>query len=359
MDFIVELNKLSNRIADYKEKVIGERATINAFILPFIRLMGYDDANPTEVRHEFTADIGTKQGEKVDLAILKDNRVIMLIECKDWRVDISKADVSQLYRYFTAVTEARIGVLTNGIIYRFYTDSEKPNVMDTKPFFEFNMSKIQQPLVNVLNNFTKDNFDLDHICSTAIDLKHRGDIKQILIKQLETPTHDFVDFFRNAIRTQMEVQDFTDVVKRAFNEFVGELTKKEHKGSDERNEKEHKGSDERNEKEHKGSDVSIAKFTNLRVTMPDESVIHHHNGKDTYIDVLEKLELEKVMQVRPNIVSTEQFPLKTKGIKRGKYWVRGMSGFSTKDRKAELDKIADLLGVTLIVETVVKKPKSS
>ena len=93
--------------------------------------------------------------------------------------------------------------------------------------------------------------------------------------------------------------------------------------------------------------------------MPDESVIHHHNGKDTYIDVLEKLELEKVMQVRPNIVSTEQFPLKTKGIKRGKYWVRGMSGFSTKDRKAELDKIADLLGVTLIVETVVKKPKSS
>ena len=273
----------------------------------------------------------------VDLAILKDNRVIMLIECKDWRVDISKADVSQLYRYFTAVTEARIGVLTNGIIYRFYTDSEKPNVMDTKPFFEFNMSKIQQPLVNVLNNFTKDNFDLDHICSTAIDLKHRGDIKQILIKQLETPTHDFVDFFRNAIRTQMEVQDFTDVVKRAFNEFVDELTKKE----------------------HKGSDVSIAKFTNLRVTMPDESVIHHHNGKDTYIDVLEKLELEKVMQVRPNIVSTEQFPLKTKGIKRGKYWVRGMSGFSTKDRKAELDKIADLLGVTLIVETVVKKPKSS
>ena len=63
MDFIVELNYLSNRIADYKEKVIGERATINAFILPFIRLMGYDDANPTEVRHEFTADIGTKQGE--------------------------------------------------------------------------------------------------------------------------------------------------------------------------------------------------------------------------------------------------------------------------------------------------------
>ena len=83
MDFIVELNKLSNHIADYKDKVKGEQATINAFILPFIRLLGYDDANPIEVVPEFTADIGTKQGEKIDFAILKGDKVIMLIECKN------------------------------------------------------------------------------------------------------------------------------------------------------------------------------------------------------------------------------------------------------------------------------------
>ena len=349
MGFIEELNYLSNRIADYKDKVKGEQATINAFILPFIRLLGYDDANPIEVVPEFTADIGTKQGEKIDFAILKGDKVIMLIECKNWRSDFSQGDFSQLFRYFTAVTEARIGVLTNGIIYRFYTDSEKPNVMDTKPFFEFNMSKIQQPLVNVLNNFIKDNFDLDHICSTAIDLKHRGDIKQILIKQLETPTHDFVDFFRNAIRTQMEVQDFTDVVKRAFNEFVDELKKKEPKGNG-----------KQNEKKTNGSNKSLAKPTNLRVTMPDRSVIHHYHGKATYLEVLEKLGLQEVMRVRPNIVSTEPFRYKDKGVKRGEFWVRGTSGFSTGDRKVELDKIAGLLGVSesLLVEKVEKKPKS-
>lgn len=121
--------------------------------------MGYDDANPTEVKTEFTADIGTKQGEKVDLAILKNDKATMLIECKDWSSDLPKEDFSQLFRYFTAVTEARIGVLTNGVLYRFYTDSEKPNVMDTEPFFEFNMSDIQLSLVNVLKNFTKDNLD--------------------------------------------------------------------------------------------------------------------------------------------------------------------------------------------------------
>ena len=302
MDFIEALNNLSSRIPDYKDKVKGEQATIDAFVKPFIRALGYDDTNPTEVVPQFTADIGTKQGEKVDLAILKNDEAIMLIECKDWSSNLPKEDVSQLFRYFTAITEARIGVLTNGILYRFYTDSEQPNVMDTKPFFEFNMSEIQPPLVNVLKNFTKDNFDLDHTRSTAIDLKHRGEIKQILIKQLETPTADFVKFFYDAIKPQMEIQDFTNVVKHAFHEFL-----------DEQREEEPNEDDKQTEEEPNEDDVIPRKPTHLRVTMPDGAVIHHHNGKETYIEVLERLGLEEVMRVRPNTVSTEQVSLATKG----------------------------------------------
>ncbi|RKU39205.1 hypothetical protein C6496_02370 [Candidatus Poribacteria bacterium] len=348
MDFIEEINNLSKRITTYKDKVKGEQATIDAFVKPFIRALGYDDTNPTEVVPEFTADIGIKQGEKVDLAILKNDKAIMLIECKDWSSDLPKEDVSQLFRYFTSVTEARVGVLTNGVLYRFYTDSEKSNVMDTEPFFEFNMSDIQSPLVNVLKNFTKDKFDLDNACSIAVDLKHREEIKQILISQLETPTNGFVRFFHDVIKSQMEIQDFTNVVKRAFHEFLDEQSKEVPKGGN-----------EQGEEVPKGGDASTLKFTNLRVTMQDGNVIYHHNGKETYIEVLERLGLEEVMRVRPNIVSKEQFSLATKGIKRGKFWIRGTNGFSTRDRKAELDKIADLLGVSLLVEQVEKKPKSS
>ena len=347
MGFIEELNNLSNRIPNYKDKVKGEQATIDAFVKPFIRALGYDDTNPTEVVPQFTADIGIKQGEKVDLAIFKDNKAVMLIECKDWSSDLPKQDISQLYRYFTAVPEARIGVLTNGVLYRFYTDSEKPNVMDTEPFFQFNMSDIRSSLVNVLKSFTKDKFDLENAHSIAVDLKHRGEIKQILEEQLETPTNGFVRFFHAAIKSQMEIQDFADVVKRAFHEFL-----------DEQNEEEPNDSDEQSEEELNGSDGSRLKFTNLRVTFPDGTVIHHYNGKETYIEVLEKLGLEEVMRVRPNIVSTEQFSLTTKGIKRGRFWVRGTNGFSTRDRKKELEKIADLLGVSLRVEQVEKKPNS-
>ena len=338
MDLIEELNNLSSRIPDYKDKVKGEQATIDAFVKPFIRALGYDDTNPTEVVPQFTADIGTKQGEKVDLAILKNDRAIMLIECKDWNSELPKEDVSQLFRYFTAVTEARIGVLTNGVLYRFYTDSEKSNLMDTEPFFEFNMSDIQSSLVNVLKNFTKDKFDLDNARSIAVDLKHREEIKQILEEQLEAPTNGFVRFFHAAIKSQMEIQDLANVVKRAFHEFLNEQGDEEPNGGD--------------------GDRPKLKFTNLKVTFPDRTIIHHYNGKDTYIEVLEKLGLEEVMRVRPNIVSTEQFSLATKGIKRGRFWIRGTNGFSTRDRKAELEKIARLLEVSLLVEQVEKNPKS-
>ena len=202
-------------------------------------------------------------------------------------------------------------------------------------------------MVNVLENFTKDKFDLGNARSIAVDLKHREDIKQILKAQLKTPTEDFVRFFHEAIKSQMEIQDFTDVVKRAFHEFLTE-----------HNEEKFDDGDEQDEEEPNDDGKSLLKLTNLRVTMPDGNVIYHHNGKETYIEVLEKLGLEEVMRVRPNIVSTEQFSLATKGIKRGRFWVRGTDGFSTRDRKVELEKIADLLGVSLRVEQVEKEPKS-
>ena len=324
MDFIEKLDNLSSRIPDYKDKVKGEQATIDVFVKPFIRALGYDDTNPTEVLSQFTADIGTKQGEKVDIAILKDGKAVILIECKHWRVDISKEDISkkycsQLFRYFIAVQEAQIGVLTNGVQYKFYTDLKEPNRMDEDPFFEFDMSEIQPPLVDILENFTKENFDSDNIRSTVMYRKYQEDIKQMLTKQLETPTADFVKFFCDTIKPQMAEQDFTDVVKRAFNEFIDEQRQKAPNGNGEQEE----------EAPTKGK-KKLARPTNLRVTMPNGDVIHHHNGKETYIEVLEKLELEKVMHVRPNIVSTKPFSGAAKGIERGGFWVKGTEEYGTR-----------------------------
>ncbi|HBL43185.1 MAG TPA: restriction endonuclease, partial [Planctomycetaceae bacterium] len=78
-----------------------EEATKNAFVMPFISALGYDVFNPLEVIPEFTSDVGIKKGEKVDYAITKDEKIIILVECKWSGADLDKVHASQLYRYFS------------------------------------------------------------------------------------------------------------------------------------------------------------------------------------------------------------------------------------------------------------------
>jgi hypothetical protein len=134
MDFKDLIKQLSEKIEKVKENLQTEEATKNALIMPFLQALGYDIFNPLEVVPEFTCDIGTKKGEKIDYAILKDDKPVVLIECKHWQQNLNLHD-NQLLRYFN-VSNAKFGVLTNGIIYKFYTDLETPHKMDEKPFLE-------------------------------------------------------------------------------------------------------------------------------------------------------------------------------------------------------------------------------
>lgn len=131
MDFKDSIKQIPERIEKLKDSLPTEEATKNALILPFISALGYDVFNPLEVLPEMTCDIGTKKGEKIDYAIFKDGKPVILIECKHWSQDLNLHD-NQLLRYFT-VSRARFGVLTNGIVYRFYTDLAESNIMDEKP----------------------------------------------------------------------------------------------------------------------------------------------------------------------------------------------------------------------------------
>jgi protein of hypothetical function DUF450 len=123
MELKTKLEQLHQRVDNLKEQIQTEEATKNAFIMPFIQILGYDIFNPIEVIPEFVCDIGTKKGEKVDYMIMKDGEPILVIECKHWREN-ADAHNSQLHRYYH-VSKARFGILTNGIIYNFYTEFGK------------------------------------------------------------------------------------------------------------------------------------------------------------------------------------------------------------------------------------------
>ena len=283
MDFIEGLTNLSSIIAKRKDIVETEEATKNAFIMPFINLLGYNVFDPTEVVPEFTADVGTKQGEKVDYAIFKDDEVIMLIECKKFGTDLSDAHTTQLYRYFSVV-HARFAVLTDGVLYRFYTDLEEANKMDSKPFLEFNMLDIQPALVNELKRFTKSGFNLDATLTAASDLKYTKEIKQIMMEQLEAPSEDFVRFFLthvyNGRLRQTVVQQFTDIVRRALNQFLNEQINQRLQSAIERGEASEESVD------IVESDEPIGEEAELRIETTDEELEGFYTVKSIIREVV-------------------------------------------------------------------------
>jgi len=82
MDFSDKIMTLAAQVPKQVAQVQTEEATKTALVMPFIAALGYDVFDPGEVVPKFTADIGTKKGEKVDYAVMKDGQPIMLFECK-------------------------------------------------------------------------------------------------------------------------------------------------------------------------------------------------------------------------------------------------------------------------------------
>lgn len=235
MDFIDQLRLLSSRAAAVKDIIQTEEATKNAMVMPMIKILGYDVFDPQEVTPELIADIGTKKGEKVDYAILRDGKPIILFECKKSGADLGVNHASQLFRYFH-VTEARFGVLTNGLIYRFFTDLEQPNKMDDKPFFEFSILDFKERDVEELRKFAKAGFDVETVLATANDLKYTRAIQAKLGAWMLAPPEDFVRLVSSDLldgrRFTLTIKDqFTEITKRAFEQLVGERINDRLKGA--------------------------------------------------------------------------------------------------------------------------------
>lgn len=225
MEFDEKLYELSDRIIKLKDSITTEEATKQSFILPFFQSLGYDVFNPLEFVPEFTADVGIKKGEKVDYAILQDGNPLIIIEAKSHTDNLEKRD-SQLFRYY-GTTKAKFAILTNGIIYKFYSDLDQPNVMDSQPFYTLNMEDLSEQAIQYLEKFSRSNLDIDSILNTASDLKYINLIKAAFKGLIENPTDDFVKLLLNSgvydgMKNQKAIEKFRPITKRAINQYINE-----------------------------------------------------------------------------------------------------------------------------------------
>ncbi|MCU0435044.1 MAG: type I restriction endonuclease [Bacteroidia bacterium] len=225
MDFKDQIKQISDRATKLRDQIQTEEATKNALVMPMLQALGYDIFNPMEVVPEFVADIGLKKGEKIDYAIMKDSLPVLLIECKHWSKNLDLHD-GQLLRYFH-VSKSRFGVLTNGIVYRFYSDLVEPNKMDEKPFFEFSIIDIKENQLEELKKFHKSYFDIDSIVNAASELKYMNELRVLISAELTNPGENFVRHFARPVYpgmiTAKVLEQFTTLLKKSLQQYISDI----------------------------------------------------------------------------------------------------------------------------------------
>lgn len=225
MGFNEDLSQLAERVVSMKSNIQTEEATKMSMIIPFFQLLGYDVFNPMEFCPEYTADVGIKKGEKVDYAIIIDNEPAILIECKSCTESLDKHS-SQLFRYF-GTTQSKFGILTNGIVYKFYTDLDESNKMDLKPFLEVDLENLKESAIQPLKKFCKEEFDKNSLFTAASELKYTSQIKELFKSELDNPSDELVKLILSSIydgqKNQKVVEKFKPIVKKSLNAFINEL----------------------------------------------------------------------------------------------------------------------------------------
>ena len=226
MELEEKLKVFAARVEKIKDSINTEEATKTSIIMPFFQNLGYDVFNPNEFIPEYIADVGIKKGEKVDYAIALNGDVSILIEAKSINERLEKHD-SQLFRYF-GTSNAKFAILTNGLIYKFYTDLEKNNVMDTTPFLEINIEELNDNDITELKKFQKENFDIEAIFNTASDLKYLGQIKRVIKEEFNNPSDEFVKLILSegiydGVKTQSVIDKYRPILKKSMNSYINEL----------------------------------------------------------------------------------------------------------------------------------------
>ncbi|MCY3782026.1 MAG: type I restriction endonuclease [Chloroflexi bacterium] len=223
MQIIENLQKLSEDIPRRRKAAVDEAKTESFLLDPFIRLLGYEPSEPNDVERQHTADIGI-QREKVDYALMKEGRPVILIEVKPATSELGDYYAAQLRRYFGTKLETRFGILTNGLEYHFYADLEQPNVMDDEPFLKIDMESVDISKASELNIFSKSEFNVDRAVSAAQNMKNRSKIETVVNDAFNPLSDELIELLIRKVYkgklTKFVRNDLAPLVLQAWQEFL-------------------------------------------------------------------------------------------------------------------------------------------
>jgi hypothetical protein len=216
------------RVKELHERVRGnEQATKQSLIGPLFTLLGYDLTDPQECVPEFKADFGKERSAKpVDWAFYQNGRPIFLVEAKDAGTRLSGYD-EQLGDYFAKDPSVKLGILTNGIMWRFFTDLIHANVMDREPFAKWDVLHDEQPPYDFMTLLQKSQFKTE-LVRTFAQRQHEHNLLVKELARLLAPSAEFTKLAIENIETRnltgTVVESWKPVVASAIGEWAKQRT---------------------------------------------------------------------------------------------------------------------------------------
>jgi len=212
------------RVRELAEHVRGnEQATKQSLVGPLFTLLGYDLTDPRECIPEFRADFGKERSVKpVDWAFLQNGRPLFFVEAKEASRKLVGYD-EQLADYFAKSPEAKLGILTNGVQWRFFTDVSHENVMDVEPFLKWDLFTEENPPLDFLTLLQKSQFNPQLIRTFAKQKRNQNLLLNEISRLLE-PSADFVRLAVSNLETRKltenVVESWKPVLAAAIQEWV-------------------------------------------------------------------------------------------------------------------------------------------
>ena len=159
-----------------------ETKTRDYLVEPFIKILGYHEMD--DYSHEFSLKHSKGSVKKVDMVIFLSRREpTILIECKKSNLNLTERHFNQLNSYYEFHRESKIGILTNGIQYQFYSRSLDNNkILNKTPFMVFdvndynfsdieNLVKFYRQNINAIDAMTGCTVTVTHVDSRKYELK--------------------------------------------------------------------------------------------------------------------------------------------------------------------------------------------
>ena len=216
------------RVGELAEHVRGnEQATKQSLVGPLFTILGYDLTDPRECIPEYRVDFGPNRSVKpIDWAFLQNGHPIFFVEAKEVGKKLANYD-EQLADYFAKAPEARLGILTNGVQWRFFTDVVNPNIMDKEPFVKWDVLADEQPPFDFLTLLQKSQFNTQLI-RTFAERKRAQNLLVAELNRLLEPASDFVRLAIANIETRRlndkVVEDWKPVLANAISEWARQRT---------------------------------------------------------------------------------------------------------------------------------------